>query len=93
MDTLIFSQAAVFHLQQLANHLHYHTGMRHKLSTTQGIINLLIAGASSHAPDVKRCYTAFAMELNERQLNALAGQGIHIDPSDILHPKSAQQAG
>lgn len=93
METLIFSQAAVFHLQQLANHLHHHTGKRHKLSTTLGIIDLLIAGANSHAPDVKRCYTAFAMELNRRQLDALASQGIYIDPSDILHPKGAQHTG
>ncbi len=91
MATLIFSQAAVFHLQQLANHLYYHTGKRHRLSTTQGIIDLLIAGAESHAPDVKRCYAAFAMELNKRQLDALAAQGVTIDPADILHPRRVSQ--
>ena len=31
METLIFSQAAVFHLQQLANHLHHHTGTAARL--------------------------------------------------------------
>lgn len=90
MDTLIFSQAAIFHLQQLANHIHRHTGIRHRLSTTQGIINLLSEGASSHAPDVKSCYAAFALELNKRQLDALASQGLFIDPSNVFHSKNVQ---
>lgn len=90
MDTLIFSQAAIFHLQQLANHMHRHTGVRHKLSTTQGIINLLIEGAESPAPDIKRCYAAFALELNQRQLDALAHQGISINPTEILQPRATR---
>lgn len=78
MDKLIFSQAAIFHLQQLANHLHRQTGIRYKLSTTEGILSLLSAGGNAHMPHIRKCYDAFVMELNKRQLDALAAQGIRL---------------
>jgi hypothetical protein len=93
MDRLIFSQTAVFRLQQLASHLHQETGTRHKLSTTRGIVDLLKDGAKHQDGNVKGCYEAFVLELNKRQINTLAAEGIVISAPSGMHSNRAQQAG
>ena len=91
MDRLIFSQAAVFHLQQLANHLHQHTGVRHKLSSTEGILNLLKACTKILSPQARESDDALIMELNKRQLDVLAEYGLILQPSVL--PQAARKLG
>src|SRR5690606_872902 len=76
VDRLIFSQSAIFRLQQLARHLHRQTGARYKLSTTQGIVNLLNASSETPSPNIRHRYAAFVNELNEEQIKALAEEGL-----------------
>lgn len=83
MEALIFSQAAVFRLQQLASQVHQKTGTRYKLSTSQGVVNLLTDSGTIQANDVesreiKNSYQAFVEELDSGQIAALANQGIPI---------------
>jgi hypothetical protein len=80
MHQLIFSQAAVFHLQQLANQVCHHTGVRYKLSETAGVLSLLNEGAYSSLDDIRTSYEAFVMELNKRQIDALLAQGATVRP-------------
>ena len=87
MDTLIFSQPAIFRLQQLSLHLYRRTGVRHKLSTPEGIASLLKDSRQTQAGDIKDCYAAFIQELDEAQIDALAARGISLMP--VLQPRSA----
>lgn len=80
MDTLIFSQPAIFRLQQLASHLHRKTGVRHKLSTPEGIVGLLNDSRRSPTDDIQECYAAFFTELNEEQIRALVERGFNFMP-------------
>jgi hypothetical protein len=78
MHQLIFSQAAVFHLQQLSNQVCQHTGVRYKLSERAGVLSLLNEGAFSSVEDIRASYEAFVMELNKRQIDALLAQGVTL---------------
>lgn len=80
MVNLIFSQSAVFHLQQLASQVYRNTGTRYKLSTTAGIVTLLNESVYSSKPDIQSHYDAFVMELNKRQIDALLDEGVHVRP-------------
>lgn len=94
MDTLIFSQTAVFRLQQLGSQYYYHTNIRHKLSTQEGIIDLLKASSLMTERNVRTCYDAFVMELNKRQIDALAARGVRLrEPFQMGLVASIRQAG
>ena len=80
MDNLIFSQSAIFRLQQLGSNYYHHSGIRHKLATPEGIIDLLKATSLANEDDVRACYDAFVMELNKRQIDALASRGVTLRP-------------
>jgi hypothetical protein len=84
MHQLIFSQAAVFHLQQLSNQVCQHTGVRYKLSSRAGVLSLLNEGAFSSVDDIRASYEAFIMELNKRQIDALLAEGITLRPPRAL---------
>jgi len=45
MDTLIFSQTAIFRLQQLGSQYYHNTGERHRLANESGILELLQSSA------------------------------------------------
>jgi hypothetical protein len=78
VDTLIFSQSAIFRLQQLGSQYFHHTGVRYRLADPQSVAELLRATALSHQSDVRSCYDAFVMELNKRQIDALAARGVQL---------------
>lgn len=78
MDTLIFSQTAIFRLQQLGSQYYHHTGERHRLANEHGILDLLQSSALIADRKVRGAYDAFVMELNKRQIDALAERGIKL---------------
>jgi hypothetical protein len=86
MDNLIFSQPAVFRLQQLASQVYRHTGQRYKLSDNDSIVTLLNESVYSPKADVQSYYEAFVMELNKRQIEALLLRGVNVRP-----PQTSQQ--
>lgn len=93
MDTVIFSQSAIFRLQQLARHLHRQTGARYKLSTTDGIVNLLNASNQTHSTDIRHCYTAFVNELDDEQIDTLAAEGLLRNTAPMSQAVYSRQIG
>src|SRR5690606_22291193 len=91
VDRLIFSQSAIFRLQQLARHLHRQTGARYKLSTTQGIVGLLNASSKTQSPNIRHRYAAFVNELEEEQLQILATEGL-LKEASLKEPAQANNA-
>ena len=92
MDTLIFSQTAIFRLQQLASQYYHSTGERHRLANENGILELLQSSALISDRKVRAAYDAFVMELNKRQIDALTERGIRL--RFPLHAStSVRQAG
>jgi len=78
MDTLIFSQTAIFRLQQLGSQYYRQTGERHKLANESGILELLQSSAMISNREVRNAYDAFVLELNKRQIDALTHRGINL---------------
>jgi len=78
MDTLIFSQTAIFRLQQLGSQYYHSTGERHRLANESGILELLQSSALISDRKVRTAYDAFVMELNKRQIDALTQRGIKL---------------
>lgn len=93
MDNLIFSQSAIFRLHQLGSQHYHYTGIRHKLSTPEGILDLLRTTALSSEKNIRICYDAFVLELNKRQIDALAARGIALRHPQIARPSGLRQAG
>ncbi len=94
MDTLIFSQSGIYRLQQLASQYYHQTGVRHKLSSPEGVLQLLNGCADTSQRDVRRCYDAFVMELNKRQIDALTSRGVRLRvPPSAVDDALARQAG
>ncbi len=78
MDTLIFSQTAIFRLQQLGSQYYHHTGERHRLANESGILELLASSALISDRKVRAAYDAFVVELNKRQMDALTQRGVKL---------------
>ncbi|UTF59181.1 hypothetical protein [Gilvimarinus sp. DA14] len=82
MDTkLMFSEAGIYHLHQLASLVHQHTGVRHKLSSAAGQLALLQTSASSTQSDIQSCCNQLAATLKPQQKLALEREGIFLDNS------------
>ena len=78
MNTLIFSQTAIFRMQQLASCVYHTTGTRYRMATQEGMLGLLKEAATSMNKDIRHYFDAFLMELNKRQLDMLAAQGVKM---------------
>ncbi len=76
MDTLIFSQTAIFRMQQLASCFYHKTGTRHRMATQEGMLGLLRDAGSSADRDIRHYYDAFVLELNKRQLEMLEARNV-----------------
>ncbi|MDO6747607.1 hypothetical protein [Gilvimarinus sp. 1_MG-2023] len=86
---IIFTQAAIYRLQQLASLVYRHTGNRFRLSSFEGQIQLLRAAAVTIHPDVQTCCEHLAGELYPQQLSLLNRSGINLMPMSEL----TKQAG
>lgn len=80
MDTLIFSQTAIFRMQQLASCVYQKTGVRHRMATQEGMLSLINEAGSSSDRDIRLYYDAFVQELNQRQLDTLEERNVKIRP-------------
>ena len=80
MDTLIFSQTAIFRMQQLASCVYHKTGMRHRMATQDGMLSLLKEAGASSDRDIRQYYDAFVLELNKRQLDLLEARNVTMRP-------------
>ncbi len=78
MDTLIFSQTAIFRMQQLASCVYHKTGIRHRMATQEGMLTLLKESGASSDRDIRQYYDAFVIELNKRQLEMLETRNVKM---------------
>lgn len=78
MDTLIFSQTAIFRMQQLASCVYHKTGIRHRMATQEGMLGLLREAGASIDKDIRQYYDSFVMELNKRQLDMLEARDVTL---------------
>lgn len=78
MDTLIFSQTAIFRMQQLASCVYHKTGIRHRMATQEGMLSLLKESGASSDRDIRQYYDAFVIELNKRQLEMLEARDVKM---------------
>lgn len=78
MDSLIFSQTAIFRMQQLASCLYHKTGIRYRMATPEGMLDLLRESSASRDSDVRQYYDSFILELNKRQLDMLAARNVKL---------------
>lgn len=78
MNGLILSQSAIFYLQQLSMTYFRNFGVRYRISTEEGILNLLQKAASCAETDVRKNYDAFVLELNQRQIQQLTTKGVKL---------------
>lgn len=85
MNALIFSQSAIFRLQQLGSQYYHSTGERHKLAEENGILNLIQGSAIIPDRKVRNAYNAFLMELNKPQIDALVERGVKLRHPYLIH--------
>jgi len=80
MSELIFSPSTIFRLHQLGTRFFHHSGVRHKLSSRQGITDLLRATANSRDAEITRYHAEFVESLDKQQRDALIAEGIPLQP-------------
>jgi hypothetical protein len=85
MNTLIFSQTAIFRLQRLGAQYYHYTGERHRLADEHGILDLLQNSALINDHRVRGAYEAFINELEKPQIEALVERGVRLRHSYRLH--------
>jgi hypothetical protein len=78
MTGLIFSQSAIFFMQQLSSSYFRKMGVRYRISSEDGILTLLQKAAASSETEIRKNYDAFVLELNSRQIQALTEKGINL---------------
>jgi Tat protein secretion system quality control protein TatD with DNase activity len=94
MDTLIFSQTAIFRMQQLASCIYHKTGIRHRMATPDGMLDLLREASVSNDKEVRHYYDSFVQELNKRQLDMLAARNVMMrTPQFMSTITSIRKAG
>ena len=95
MTDLVFSQPAVYQLQQLAKAVRQKTGVRHRLSDKTSIISLLKYSSTSADPGIFTYFSRFTNELEEEQRNYLLSHGLIIPTvlynkvSEAMQPRRA----
>ena len=85
MNTLIFSQTAIFRLHQLDSQYYHYTGERYKLANEKEMLELLPNSALIADRKVRSAYHAFLIELNKPQMEALTERGIKLRHPHMLH--------
>jgi len=94
METLIFSQIAIFRMQQLASSYFHVTGVRHRMATPEGMVALLNEAGQSTDKNVRECFDAFVMELNKRQIDMLTARNVKLrKPQHISVISAVRKAG
>lgn len=92
MNTPIFSQAAIYRLQQLASAVHRQSGMRYRLSKPDNLMALLRYANESGHPEVALYYRAFFGLLSRPERASLQQHGIELRQPDAQPFSVSRQA-
>ena len=92
MQSLVFSQTAVYQLQQLSKVVREKTGVRHRLSDPKSIMSLLRYSSTSPDANIFRYFGRFTNELDMEQRLYLQGRGLMLPDVivDKVHSMSDQ---
>lgn len=82
MNNPLFSQSAIFRLQQLASAVHKHKGVRHKLSDPTSMMTLLRYASQAPTPEIALQYQAFVRVLTREERGSLQQRGIAVEPAN-----------
>jgi hypothetical protein len=85
MDNLLFSQNALYQLQQLVKPVRDKTGVRHRLSNQTDLFSLLRYSCTSPDRVISEYYSLFIDELDEAQKAYLQSRGLLL--SRMIKPK------
>jgi hypothetical protein len=78
MDSLVFSQSALYQLQQLSKAVRDKTGVRHRLSDPKSVITLLRFSSTSPNKDIFTYFSRFTSELEAEQRAYLQSRGLMV---------------
>jgi hypothetical protein len=78
MESLVFSQSALYQLQQLSKAVRDKTGVRHRLSDPKSVITLLRFSSTSPDADIFMYFGRFTNELEAEQKAYLQSRGLMI---------------
>lgn len=90
MQSLVFSQTAVYQLQQLSKAVRDKTGVRHRLSDPKSVMSLLRYSSTSPDANIFRFFGRFTNELDLEQRSYLQGRGLMLP--EVLYDKMASMA-
>ena len=76
MKPMVFSQSAVYQLQQLSKAVRDKTGVRHRLSDPKSVISLLRYSSTSPDVDIFLYFGRFTNELEPEQREYLQARGL-----------------
>lgn len=85
MESLVFSQAAVYQLQQLSKIVRSQTGVRHRLSDPKSVMSLLRFSSTSPDAEVFKYFGRFTNELDVEQRSYLQGRGLMLP--EVIYEK------
>ncbi len=90
MQSLVFSQAGIYYLQQLATFVRQKTGVRHQLSDQRSTISLLRYSCTSPDMEIYDAYNEFTDTLSEDQRKYLQGRGLLMPPMAFTLANNSQ---
>ena len=87
MDNLIFSQTAIFRMQQLASSYYHKTGVRHRMASSEGMLALLRETALCTDKHICDCYDYFVVSLTKQQIEMLRQRNVKLrGPQSLAFP-------
>ncbi len=76
VDKFVMSQSGVYRLHQLAHQVHTATGVRHKLSDHDSLLNLLDFSSHCSNSTIQTYLAAFTSELDSEVVDELEENGV-----------------
>lgn len=92
MEQLLFSQAALYQLQQLVQPVRAKTGVRHRLADQKDLFSLLRYSCTSPDSVISDYYAQFIAELDEQQKAYLQGRGLLLSRSIKSYDRNASDS-
>ena len=91
MEQLLFSQGALYQLQQLVQPVRAKTGVRHRLADQKDLFSLLRYSCTSTDPVISDYYAQFIAELDEQQKAYLQGRGLLLSRIGKSNSRTASE--
>ena len=91
MEQLLFSQGALYQLQQLVKPVRSKTGVRHRLADQKDLFSLLRYSCTSPDPLISDYYSQFIAELDEGQKVYLQSRGLLLSRTSKSYDQNTRE--